>query len=307
MSRRIGFVGVGTMGRPMAHNLLRAGFTVTVCPHMNMAPVQELEAAGAAVAADPRAVAAASEVIITCLPNSPQVEEALFGPAGVMGRAAPGTIIVDSSTISPAATRDFARRVAEAGCTLLDAPVSGGEGGAIAGTLTFMVGGDQEALDAVRDVLGAMGRRIYHMGPSGMGEVTKLCNNMMAAINLVGASEAFTMGAKAGLDPVKLAEVVGVSSGASGVVEKTFPNSVLKNRYEPGFMLKLMVKDLRLALDQCEQLGVPAFTGSAVAQVMEMVQNMGKGDADFTVVSTLYQEVAGLVIADTISESESDS
>jgi 3-hydroxyisobutyrate dehydrogenase len=296
MPEKIGFVGVGTMGRPMAHNLLKAGFAVAVCPHTNLSPVRELESAGATVVADPKAVAAASQVVITCLPNAPQVEEALFGSDGLMAGAVPGTILVDSSTISPAAVRSFAARVADASCTLLDAPVSGGEGGAIAGTLTFMVGGDRAALEGVRPVLEAMGQRIYHIGESGMGAVVKLCNNMMAAINLVGACEAFTMGAKAGVDPALMAEVVMTSSGGSNAVAGSLTKKVLPGHYEPGFMLKLMCKDLHLALDACQELGVPAFAGSTAGQVMDLVRNLGKGDLDFTVIATLYEEAAGVKI-----------
>jgi 3-hydroxyisobutyrate dehydrogenase-like beta-hydroxyacid dehydrogenase len=205
-------------------------------------------------------------------------------------------IIIDTSTISPIATQQFATRVAEKECTLLDAPMSGGEAGAIAGTLTFMVGGDRAAFEACQDVFEAMGRKIYYVGGSGMGEVVKICNNLMLGINLVGVCEAFTLGVKAGVDAAIMAEVVQASSGGSAVIERYFPKTILKNQYKPGFMLKLMCKDMGLALDTASKLGVPTFAGVVSGQVLDMVKNMGKGDDDFTVIATLYQDAAGVTI-----------
>jgi len=296
MPKKVGSVGVGTMGKPMTSNLIKAGFQVAICPHVNMAPIKELEAEGAQVVANPKEVAAASDVVVTCLPDSPQVEEVLFGPDGVMAGAKPGLIIIDTSTISPIATQQFAAQVAEKGCTLLDAPMSGGEAGAIVGTLTFMVGGDKAAFETCQDVFEAMGKKMYYVGGSGMGETVKLCNNLMLGINLVGVCEAFTLGVKAGVDAATMAEVVQASSGGSAVIERYFPNTILKNQYRPGFMLKLMCKDMGLALDTASELGVPTFAGAVSGEVLDMVKNIGKGDDDFTVIATLYQDVAGVII-----------
>jgi 3-hydroxyisobutyrate dehydrogenase len=296
MTKHVGFVGIGTMGKPMVSNLLKAGFSVTIIPHVNMAPAQALEAEGAVVVKTAKEVAAASDVVVTCLPNSPEVEEVLFSEDGLMAGAKPGLIIIDTSTITPAAVQEFSQKVANQGCTMLDAPMSGGQSGAIAGSLTFMVGGDSAAVDQARDVFDAMGKLLYHVGASGMGATVKLCNNLMLGINLVGVCEAFTLGAKAGVDAQTMAEVVQASSGGSAVIERYFPKTILKNQYEPGFMLKLMVKDMNLALESAKALGVPTFAGSISGQVLDMVNGSGKGDADFTVIATLYQDVADVII-----------
>ncbi len=296
MTKRIGFIGLGTMGKPMASNLLKAGYPVITCAHVNQAPVNDLKAQGAQVMATPKDVAASADVVVLCLPNTPQVEEALFGPDGVMAGAHPGLTVVDTSTIDPIASQGFAARVCEHGGIFLDAPMSGGESGAIAGTLTFMVGGDAAALESLREVLSAMGKKIYHVGKAGMGEVTKLCNNMMLGINLIGVCEAFTFGAKAGVDPATLAEVIQASSGGSAVIERYFPKTILKNQYKPGFMLKLMCKDMGLALDAANAMQVPTFVGSVAGQVLDLMENRKMGDSDFTVVVTLYQDSAGVII-----------
>lgn len=300
MAERIGFVGVGTMGKPMASNLLKAGYAVVVCPHTNLAPVKELGAAGAEVVANPAEVAAAADgVVVTCLPNTDQVEEVLFGPEGLMAGARSGLTIIDTSTISPTATQAFASRVAEQGGTLLDAPMSGGQVGATSGQLVFMVGGDQAAVAACEPILAAMGKKTYHVGASGMGQTVKLCNNLMLGINLLGVCEAFTLGAKIGVDAATLAEVVQASSGGSAVIERYFPKTILKNQYAPGFMLKLMCKDMGLALDLAHEVGVPTFAGAVAGQMLDMINAMGKGDDDFTVIVTLLQDVAGVTIGKT--------
>ncbi len=225
-----------------------------------------------------------------------EVEEVLFSEDGVMAGAKPGLIVIDTSTITPVAVQGFSRLVSEQGGTMLDAPMSGGESGAIAGTLIFMVGGEAEAVEQARDVFEAMGTLLYHVGASGMGATVKLCNNLMLGINLVGVCEAFVLGAKAGVDAQTMAEVVQASSGGSIVIERYFPKTIIKNQYQPGFMLKLMVKDMNLALQSAKALGVPTFAGSISGQVLDMVNNMGKGDADFTVIATMCQDVADVII-----------
>lgn len=296
MTKHIGFVGIGTMGKPMASNLLKAGFEVTVVPHINMAPARALEIEGATVVKTAREVASNSEVVVTCLPNSPDVEEVIFGTDGLMEGAKEGLIIIDTSTITPIAAQQFSEKVAQKGCVLLDSPMSGGEAGAIAATLTFMVGGDATAVEQARDVFDGMGKQLYHVGASGMGATVKLGNNLMLGINLVGVCEAFTFGVKAGVDARTMAEVVQASSGGSAVIERYFPKTIIKNQYTAGFMLKLMCKDMNLALDAAKALNVPTFAGTVAGQVLDMVNNMGKGDDDFTVIATLYQDVAGIII-----------
>ena len=296
MSKKIGFVGLGTMGKPMALNLLKAGFQVTICAHQNMAPVKELETSGARVVGTPREVAAASEVVITCLPDSPQVEQVITGAEGLLAGSQPGLIIIDTSTINPQVAQALASQAAQKGCVLLDAPMSGGEVGAIAGKLTFMIGGDKAAMESCQDVLMAMGQKTYFAGGPGNVQVVKLCNNLMLGINLVGVCEAFAMGVKAGVDATVLAEIVQASSGGSAVIERYFPKTIAKNQYKPGFRLKLMAKDMNLALASAKQLGIPSLVGVTAGQVFDMVKNMGRGDEDFAVIATLYQDIGGVVI-----------
>jgi len=296
MFTKIGFVGVGTMGKPMVSNLLKAGFKVWIVPHVNMAPVKELEGQGAVVVPTPKEAATLSEVVVTCLPNSPEVEEVVSGANGVLAGAKPGLVIIDTSTISPIVTKAISAKVAEHGCVFLDAPMSGGQVGAIAGTLTFMVCGDKAAVDACQEVFNGMGKKVFYVGDSGNGQIVKLCNNLMLGINLIGVCEAFTLGAKAGVDAAKMAEVIQASSGGSAVIERYFPKTILKNQYKPGFMLKHMVKDILLALDACQKMGVPSFAGAVSAQLLDMVKSMGKSEDDFTVVATLYQDAAHTII-----------
>lgn len=296
MAKNIGFVGLGTMGRPMAGNLLKAGFRVVVCPHRNLAPVKELEGLGAVVAATPREVATSADVVVTCLPDGPEVEACVLGADGILAGSRPGLIIIDTSTINPQVAQSVAQQASEIGVVVLDAPMSGGEAGAIAGTLTFMVGGDASAIEACQDVFQAMGKKVYGVGGPGTGQVVKLCNNLMLGINLVGVCEAFALGVKAGVKASTLAEIVQASSGGSAVIERYFPKTIAKNQYKPGFRLKLMSKDLNLALAAARQLGVPSLAGVTAGQVFDMLKGMGKGDDDFTVIATLYQDVSGTVI-----------
>jgi 3-hydroxyisobutyrate dehydrogenase len=298
MFTKIGFIGVGAMGKPMAGNLLKASFKVLIVPHVNLTPVKELENLGATVVGTPKELAALSEVVITCLPNSSEVEEVVLGPNGLLAGSKPGLVIIDTSTISPIVTKAIAAQAAERGCTFIDAPMSGGQVGAIAGTLTFMVGGDKAVIDSCQDVFMAMGKKVFFLGESGNGQIVKLCNNLMLGINLVGVCEAFTLGSKAGVDAAAMAEVIQASSGGSAVIERYFPKTIIMNQYKPGFMLKHMVKDILLALDTCQKLGVPSFAGTISAQVLDMVKSMGKGEDDFTVIATLYQDAAHTVIAE---------
>jgi 3-hydroxyisobutyrate dehydrogenase len=296
MSKKVGFVGLGTMGKPMALNLLKAGFQVTVCGHNDFAPIKELESKGAVVVGSAREVAAASEVVVTCLPDSPQVEQVIAGADGLLSGSQPGLVIIDTSTINPQVAKTLADQVAQKGCILLDAPMSGGEVGAIAGALTFMIGGDKDTIEKCQDVFKAMGQKTYYAGGPGNGQVVKLCNNLMLGINLVGVCEAFAMGVKAGVEANILAEIVQASSGGSAVIERYFPKTIAKNQYKPGFRLRLMSKDMNLALAAAKQLGIPSLVGVTAGQVFDMVKNMGKGEDDFAVIATMYQDIGGVII-----------
>lgn len=297
MKKNIGFVGVGTMGKPMAQNLLKAGFIVTICPHKNMEPVRELQGAGARMAASPKEVASTSEVVVLCLPDSPQVEDAVAGVSGVLAGVKPGTIIVDTSTILPSVTQKLAKMALERGVQMIDAPMSGGQVGAINANLTFMCGGDETALNEVRPVLEAMGKKIFHVGAAGMGQVVKICNNLMLGINLVAVAEAFTLGVKAGVKAETLREVISASSGHSAVLDRYLPHTIMKNQYKPGFMLELMCKDIGLALGAAKALGVLLIEGAVATQMLEMMKAQGKGKDDFTIIATFYEDVAGVNIS----------
>jgi 3-hydroxyisobutyrate dehydrogenase len=296
MNSKVGFLGLGTMGKPMAANLLKNGFDLTVCPHANLAPASELEQKGAVVVKTPRQVAQNCDIVVLCLATSDQVSQVLFGEDGIASAHKPGLVVIDTSTINPLDSQRFAARLAEQGGVFLDAPMSGGQVGAINGALVFMVGGDKSTFDACQDVFNAMGKKAYYVGASGTGEVVKICNNLMLGINLIGVCEAFTLGVKAGVDAQVLAEIVQASSGGSAVIERYFPKTIAKNQYTPGFMLKLMAKDMNLALDACKDLGVTSLVGKVAGELFDMQKLMGKGDLDFTVVATFYQELAGVII-----------
>jgi 3-hydroxyisobutyrate dehydrogenase len=271
----VGFIGLGLMGRPMARNLLRAGFALTV--HNRSRPaVDELAAAGARAAADPAAVAAASEFVITCLPGPREVRQVYFGPQGVLAGARPGAVLIEMSTVDPPTHQEIAAAAAERGLAYLDAPISGGTTGAERATLTIMVGGEDEALARARPVLRALGERIFHLGPVGSGAVAKLVNNMLGAINLLGVYEGLVLGVKAGLDPIQLIEAVNSGSGASRQFASGAPN-VVKRNFAPGFTLDLMYKDVNLALELGRSLGVRLLAGSLAGQVLEETRGAGLG------------------------------
>lgn len=301
MAKRVsvGVVGVGTMGKLMAARLLQAGHTVVVCPHHNRAPVEELAALGARVADDPAGVAAASAVVVTMVPDAPQVEEVCFGPRGIVAGAAAGQdlTVIDMSTISPLATQAFAARLAERGIGMLDAPVSGGPARAATGELTIMVGGAAALLDRHRDVLSALGTRITHVGPIGHGEIAKLTNNAIIGVLMPALGEALTFAAKAGADLAKVREVILTSSGGNYLLDKWLPQNMLQDRYEGGFALELMQKDLGAVLATARELGVPMIETGLAFQLFAQAKGLGYGREDYSAVSKLTQDAAGVTIA----------
>src|SRR5579883_1094190 len=251
-SMQIGFIGIGVMGRPMTLNLLKAGHHVTIfARHPEKAEVQEVLQAGAKQAPSPRAVAMASDIVITMLPNSPDVEEVVTGSHGILEGARKGLIIVDMSTIAPAVSRKLARTASSQGVHFLDAPVSGGSQGAVNGTLTIMVGGEREIFEQALPVLEAMGKKenIFHVGPNGTGEVVKIVNNILCGAIAASIAEAFTLGVKAGADVNTMAKIIGVSTGASWQLSNQFPLRAFQGNFQPGFMTDLLHKDLGLALE----------------------------------------------------------
>ncbi|MGH7600645.1 MAG: NAD(P)-dependent oxidoreductase [bacterium] len=257
----VGFIGLGIMGQPMSRHLLQAGFSLSVY-NRTASKAQALLEMGAKFAESPAAVAAASEIIITTLLDTPDVEAVLFGENGVYEGLSAGKIVVDMSTISPEATVQFAARLREKECELLDAPVSGGENGAIAGTLTILVGGDNQAFQKCLPLFQAMGKNIVHLGANGNGQRTKLVNQVICALNILAMSEGLHLAERIGLDTEKVLHVVSGGAAGSWMLSNLAPR-ILQNDFRPGFMIKLQQKDLRLAMELIKTLGED-FSGTAL-------------------------------------------
>jgi len=294
---RIGFIGVGTMGLPMAVNLVKKGFTVTAFD-VNPAAVGAAAGAGMTAAASAAEAVAGADLVITMLPSSPHVESAFTGDGGVLMAAKKGTLLVDMSTIDPAVTRRLAAAAAERGLRFVDAPVSGGVPRATDGTLAIMVGGAPADFEAARPALAAMGANVIHVGPVGSGEVAKLCNNLIAGVAAVAVSEAFRIAEGFGVDPRVITEVISKSSGNTWVMENMHPvpglvaRSASTNGYRPGFMTDLMCKDVGLAVDAARGLRIPLFVAPAAQQVYRLASSHGLGRQDFTSVYTFLKPSA---------------
>lgn len=260
---KIGFIGTGIMGKPMAQNLQKAGHTLYFSEHYNKAPADLLGDNGIALAS-PKAVAEAAEVIITMVPDTPQVEEVLFGANGVAEGLSAGKVVVDMSSISPIATKVIAKRVNETGADFLDAPVSGGEVGAINATLTIMVGGEQAVFDKIKPLFDIMGQNITLVGGNGDGQTTKVANQIIVALNIEAVSEALVFASKAGADPAKVREAL-MGGFASSKILEVHGERMVKGTFNPGFRIALHQKDLNLALSGARELGV-ALPNTASAQ-----------------------------------------
>jgi 2-hydroxy-3-oxopropionate reductase len=282
------------MGKPMARNLLKKGFSVVVHSR-SRGPVDELVKEGAAAANSPAEVARAAKHIITMLPDGPDVDKVLTGDNGVFGAMSKGTIIVDSSTIAPAIARRLAARASELGASMLDAPVSGGEIGAIDGTLTFMVGGEAAALDAVRDVLGAMGKpeRIVHVGESGAGQICKACNQIVLGGTMSVVAEAIALSRKAGVDPMKVRAALMGGFAQSRVLE-VHGERMITGNWKPGFKAKLFKKDLGIAMNTLSEYGVPAAASAVVQQLVNAQIAAGEGEEDYSGIAKAIFKLAQL-------------
>jgi 3-hydroxyisobutyrate dehydrogenase len=289
---KVAFIGMGTMGGPMALNILRAGHQVTV--HNRSRQREEaLAAEGARRAVSAQEAAAAGEIIITCVSDTPDVEEVVLGEAGIIHGARPGSIVVDMSTISPTATRRMATKLAEKGVKMLDAPVSGGSEGAQRGTLTIMVGGDAADFEKVLPILQAMGKTITHVGPIGAGQITKAINQIIIAGTYLSVSEGLTLGVKAGLDMDKVVAALGGGAAGSWVLQFRGSN-VIKNNYPLGFRVRLHHKDLRIALDTARELGVALPGAALVEQIETGLISQGFGDEDVSAIARAIRKQAGL-------------
>lgn len=293
--QRVGFIGLGTMGRPMAKRVLQAGFPLTVCDVL-AEPMEELVKLGAAAADSPRAVAEASQVVITMLPNSPHVEEAILGKGGVIEGLKPGAVVIDMSTIEPAVTRKVAEAVAARGGRMLDAPVGKSSAAAAEGTLTIMVGGDEATFQECRHILATMGTSIFHCGGIGAGATVKLVNNLMASVIIAAVAEGLTLGVKAGVKPETMIQVLGTSGASSFHLTNTFPSKALKGDLQPGFMLDLAYKDLGLIASTAANVGVPLPVTSLVRELAGMARQKGLGKLDWTSLIKLYEEWAGVEV-----------
>ncbi|MFZ0613326.1 MAG: NAD(P)-dependent oxidoreductase [Desulfobacterales bacterium] len=289
---RVAFIGMGTMGAPMALNLLKAGHEVTVNNRSRgkEAPVVE---AGAKPAASPAEAAESAEVVITCVSDTPDVEEVILGETGVIHGAAPETIVVDMSTVSPGATRRIAARLGDKGVRMLDAPVSGGSEGARKGTLSIMVGGEAADLDKVRPVLEAMGQTITHVGPIGAGQLTKAINQIVVAGTYWGVAEGIALGLKAGLDMPKVVQAVGGGAAGSWAMANRSGN-MIANSYPLGFKLRLHRKDLDIALEVARELGVTLPVTAYVEQAETGLIARGHGDEDISVIARSIREASGI-------------
>ena len=283
----------------MALNLLKAEHHVTIyARHPDKPEVQEVLNAGAKLAPSPRAVAMASDIVITMLPNSPEVEEVVTGPHGILEGARKGLIIIDMSTIAPAVSRKLAQTTSTREVHFLDAPVSGGSQGAVNGTLTIMVGGEREIFEQVRPVLEAMGKKenIFHVGPNGAGEVVKIVNNILCGAIAASIAESFVLGVKAGADADTMAKVIGVSSGASWQLSNQFPLRAFNGSFQPGFMTDLLHKDLGLALDLAAENTTPAAMTALTRQMYEMARAEGYGREDYTSLLKVLEQMAGVKV-----------
>jgi 2-hydroxy-3-oxopropionate reductase len=290
MPKRVGFIGLGIMGKPMAKNVLSKGFPLAVY-NRSSAAVEELAKLGARPCQSSREVAEQADVILTCLPDSPDVEQVILGPSGVLGGAKSGSIIADMSTIAPQTSIRIAAEAAKKGVRMLDAPVSGGDKGAIAGTLSIMVGGEPDVFADCLEIFQAMGKTIVHVGKIGAGGYTKLANQIMVALQLEAMAEGLVLGAKAGVNPALMIEAIGAGLARCGVLEVRAP-SVLEGNFNPGFMIRLHLKDLRLALEAGHALGVPLPVTAVVREMYNALQVAGKGDRDHSAVILLLEDLA---------------
>jgi len=292
----LGLIGLGIMGRPMARNLLRAGYALTV-HDVNRAAVDELVADGAVAGTSPRQVAEAVDVLVTMLPDSPQVREVYAGRDGAFEALRPGWLAIDMSSIAPGTARELAGVAAAAGAQLLDAPVSGGEPGAIAGTLSIMVGGTEAGFARARPILEAMGRTIVHVGPAGAGQVVKVCNQVVVAVVIEAVAEALVLGAKAGVDPAKIADVLQGGLAATKVLELRRGN-FLSGTFNPGFRVRLHLKDLKNALELAREIDVALPAAATVDQLMRAMAAAGRADYDHSGLITMLEDLAAFPVAE---------
>ncbi len=296
----IGLIGLGIMGRPMARNLLKAGYQL-VAHDVALPAVDELVREGATAGKSPRGVAEAVDILITMLPDSPEVREVYLGQNGAFEALRPGWLAIDMSSIAPSTARGLADRATAAGAEMLDAPVSGGDKGAIAGTLSIMVGGSEAAFVRALPVLAAMGKTIVHVGPAGAGQVVKVCNQVVVAVVIEAVAEALVLGAKAGVEPARIADVLQGGLAATKVLEMRRSN-MLGGTFEPGFRIRLHLKDLKNAFDLAREVDVALPAAAQVDQLMRAMSAAGRADYDHSGLITMLEDLARFRVADAARE-----
>jgi 2-hydroxy-3-oxopropionate reductase len=294
MKKKVGFIGLGIMGRPMAKNLLKAGFPI-VAYDLNKDAVADLVKAGALAASSSKEAAGEADVIITMLPDSPDVKEVILGKDGVMEGIKPGSIVIDMSSINPLVSQEIEKELRKKGVEMLDAPVSGGETGAIQGTLAIMVGGEEKVFKDCVDIFNAVGKNIVRVGGIGAGGFVKLVNQIIVAMNIAAVGEAFTLGAKAGLDPQVIHQAIRGGLAGSQVLETKAP-MIFGRNFKPGFKIKLHHKDLQNALSTAKDLGVPLPLSSFVQQIFLSLMTEGRGEDDHSALATFFEKMAKVEI-----------
>jgi 3-hydroxyisobutyrate dehydrogenase len=295
MAVPVGFIGVGNMGNPMAGNVLKAGFPMTVFDKSAKA-MENLLAAGAKGAAGAREVVERSEIVLTCLPASPDVEALYLEAGGLIELARPGMILIDLSSVLPSTPRKLEPRATARGVHFLEAPVSGGTAGARAATLAIMVGGDPQVLERARPVLRAIGPNIFSVGPVGAGNTAKAINNMMACVNALAMMEGVVLGVKAGLDPMVIYEVVKASSGASKAIER-IPSALIPRKFDPGFKVHLMNKDLETFNTIAKELHVPVSFSNVAQRYQQAALAAGLGEQDTSAVVQIIERLAAVQVS----------
>lgn len=289
---RIGFIGLGIMGKPMARNLMKAGYTLVV-HNRSRAPVEELSSQGAQPATCPKEVAERTDVVITMLPDSPDVEEVVLGPKGVVEGVRRGMLFIDMSTVAPSTAVRIHTALQEKGVSSLDAPVSGGEIGAKEGTLSIMVGGEKEAFERALPILKAMGKNIVLIGGPGAGQVAKACNQIIVALTIQAVAEALTLAKKCGVDPAKVREALLGGFAQSRILE-VHGKRIIERTFEPGFRLKLHRKDLNIALQTGKERKVALLATAQAAELMDALLAQGKGELDHSSLTLIVEQMAGM-------------
>jgi 2-hydroxy-3-oxopropionate reductase len=292
--KKIGFIGLGIMGRAMARNLLKAGF-VPVVYDINKAAVSDLLVAGALEGYSSKDVASRSDIIITMLPNSPDVKKAILDEDGVIQGINPGSIVIDMSSIAPLTAREVYYKLKEKGAAMLDAPVSGGEPKAIDGTLAIMVGGDEPVFDSVKDILLKMGASAVFVGEIGSGNITKLANQIIVALNIAAMSEAMVLATKSGVNPEKVYNAIKGGLAGSSVLNAKMP-MVLNRNFKPGFRILLHIKDLMNAVDTAHEIGTPLFLTSQVLEMMQSLKLDEKQNDDHCSLIQFYEKLSGVQV-----------